>query len=342
VTAGIDLYLRCDGSARLGLGHVVRSVALAEAAARRRMLVRFVMREDAHASDIPRAHGFPVDVLPAALPSGEEAAWLAARASGTPRAWFVVDGYHLGGLVPALRARGARVCAVCDDPAGPGAAAQADLLVNPSPAAITEADADGRRLLVGPRYAPLRASFRRARLGRTTAGQKPWPRLLLLSGGSDVAGLTVRVLGALRAAAALPPFEIVIVLGPSSPAPPPELVVGEVVRAPRDMAALMASADLAITAAGTSVLELACLGVPALMVTVVGNQAGVAAALEAAGAGLDLGPCDALTPPALLHALARAARERDAWSAAARALVDGGGARRVVAALCRLQAEETP
>jgi spore coat polysaccharide biosynthesis predicted glycosyltransferase SpsG len=338
------IALRCEGSAAVGLGHVMRAMSLAEAARRRGAAPRFVMHSDGIANAIPASQGYPVDVIPRDLAPDVEAAWLAPRLA--PGAWIVVDGYGLGGLVSPLRARGLRVCAIDDAPGGTAGMAGADLLVNPSvcaPVPRAGGDAPGPRALSGPRYAPVRGSFRRMRVagGRQPLDPGRPARLLILSGGSDVAGLTARVLGLLgEAGSPFPALQVSVVLGPAASLPAPELLtpasrritVG-LVQGPREMASLMADADLAITAAGTSVLELLCLGVPPLMVTVVGNQAGAAAAVAGAGAGIDLGTPGALAADTLAVAIQDALARHAALAAAGKRLVDGGGARRVIAAL---------
>jgi spore coat polysaccharide biosynthesis predicted glycosyltransferase SpsG len=335
------LRFRCAGTAAVGLGHVVRSMALAEAArARGCRDIRFVMRPDAAATALPAAAGFEVE----SAPDGDDGAALAARAPGG--AWFVLDGYDLGPLVAPLRARGLGVCAIDDAPGGTPGLEAADLRVNPR----LDASAPQAETLVGPRFAPLRCGFRRRRLAGDRGRAAGALRIALLSGGSDVAGLAVRALSALRALApACGALEAVVVVGPAAPAVEgavarlrgPGLAV-QVVRAPDDLPALMAAADVAVTAAGTSVLELLCLGVPPILVTVADNQAGIAAAVARAGAGIDLGGPDAVAPAPLGRALGEAVARRDELARAGRRLVDGGGARRVMAALSMLNAGRRP
>ena len=55
-----------------------------------------------------------------------------------------------------------------------------------------------------------------------------------------------------------------------------------VVNAP-NMAELMAWADVAISAAGSTAWELACMGLPAALIVVAENQTGIAAALVREG-----------------------------------------------------------
>jgi spore coat polysaccharide biosynthesis predicted glycosyltransferase SpsG len=323
------VLLRCAGSARVGLGHVMRSLAVAHAIRARGGRPTFVMADDPVASEIPRARGFAVRSV-----GGEGAAVEARTLAGeAPGAWVVLDGYALGDRVRPLARAGLRVCLIDDTPAGMPEGPAARLWIRPGLA--LQGPAGGA--LCGPRWAPIRPEIRRARLlldGASRAGRPP--RLAILSGGSDAGRVLARALGALiEAAPALPPFEVVAIVGPAAdeprlPAPPFPL---ELARAPVDLAARLAACTLAVTAAGTTVLELLCLGVPPLMLTVVDNQEGVAARVAAAGAGIDLGRPEDLNGSALGAAIGRALEERPRMARRGRALVDGGGARRIAAAM---------
>jgi RimJ/RimL family protein N-acetyltransferase len=103
---------------------------------------------------------------------------------------------------------------------------------------------------------------------------------------------------------------------------------------PRSFAATLATADLVVSAAGTSALEICCLGLPSVLFSVAGNQRPVAAALAAAGAALDAGDVSALSAPSLagnVAALARDAGRLGELATQAWRLVDGEGVMRLLA-----------
>jgi spore coat polysaccharide biosynthesis predicted glycosyltransferase SpsG len=102
-----------------------------------------------------------------------------------------------------------------------------------------------------------------------------------------------------------------------------------------EVAAALAAAGAAVSAAGTSAWELLCLGVPAALVVVADDQRLPAALIDAARAAVVLGPVDEALAGGLagLEALLDPV-ERDRLSAAGRALVDGRGPERVVEVLC--------
>ncbi|MFN4287993.1 MAG: GNAT family N-acetyltransferase [Brevundimonas sp.] len=97
-------------------------------------------------------------------------------------------------------------------------------------------------------------------------------RVLVMMGGSDVRGLGARAVEAVRAA--LPDADIHLVQGAGVSAA--DTLSGVTVHSrlgPEAMAALMQQCDLAVSAAGQSLFELARCGVPTLAIGVADNQA---------------------------------------------------------------------
>lgn len=192
---------------------------------------------------------------------------------------IVLDGYCLDAEYRrAVAALGRPVLAI-DDGNLPFALS-ADIVLNSSPLADPghyARFAPGAELLLGPAYAPLRKEFRA--LAPTCSGADPGERVLLTLGGSDPAGLTLPLFRALLDA--LPgEAQLDIVLGAAHPDPEPvETLAAD--RASRvrlhrnteHMAALMAGARLAVSAAGSTLWELASMGVPTVGVVVADNQA---------------------------------------------------------------------
>jgi UDP-2,4-diacetamido-2,4,6-trideoxy-beta-L-altropyranose hydrolase len=201
------------------------------------------------------------------------------------------------------------------------------------------------RRLLGPTFALLRADFARRRpaaLARRKSNTVE--RLLISCGLTDIQDLTGRALAAIAASA----LAVDVVVGPDTPnlgavrdlaaarAAPTTLHVGT-----DAMAELMAAADLAIGAAGSSSWERCCLGLPAILAVAADNQNVVARRLVASGASLILGLAESVTPAGIAAAIAKlsadsAARRR--MSAAGAALCDGLGVGRVAAAVAALSA----
>jgi UDP-2,4-diacetamido-2,4,6-trideoxy-beta-L-altropyranose hydrolase len=331
------LLLRADAGTRIGTGHLMRCLTLAERwiAGGGRALLASV--------------GLPVPLRPAldrlgveavSLPSAPdldgEAAALAALADREAARWITLDGYQFDSRYQEkLRAAGHRLLLV--DDYGQADRYAANLVLNQNLGARPElyaARSRETRLLLGPRYALLRREFAAARRRPRSDAAGPL-RLLVTLGGSDPENVTGRLLEGLRL---LPPEtlgEATVVLGGANPHAVEASPQDPRFRLHRNVAAmggLMAAADLAIAAGGTTVWELCCLGTPMLLLTLAVNQAGNCAELAAAGIARHLGRPAEATPEGIADAVADLAARPDLraeMGRRARALVDGEGARRV-------------
>jgi hypothetical protein len=101
----------------------------------------------------------------------------------------------------------------------------------------------------------------------------------------------------------------------------------------RNMGELMAWADLAIAAAGTTCLEMCCLGLPAIVIEAADNQRLLARKLDAMGAAVNAGPaqsadCTSLAESA--HEMLINPSSRRQLSQNAKRLVDGRGVERIL------------
>jgi RimJ/RimL family protein N-acetyltransferase len=102
-----------------------------------------------------------------------------------------------------------------------------------------------------------------------------------------------------------------------------------------NVAELMAKADMAISAAGSTCWELCFMGLPALLMDVADNQTELANELDRLGCAIRVGDRTAL-PENISNQLKRVVRSqalRQSLSNRSRVLVDGNGAARVVSVL---------
>lgn len=205
----------------------------------------------------------------------------------------------------------------------------------------------GARLLLGPQYAPVRPEFPAFRQAALGWRGEPVQRILVSLGLTDIDGVTGQVVERLRPR--LTNEGIDVVLGAGAPS-----LAGLTRIARRDtriavhvdtphMARLIAEADLAIGAAGSSTWERCTLGLPSLMLILADNQRPVARAIAEAQAGLVLDPAEPDFPDrfdrALMRLLADANLRRDFAQRSAE-LCDGmGGARAADAFLALIAAK---
>ena len=107
----------------------------------------------------------------------------------------------------------------------------------------------------------------------------------------------------------------------------------EVISAVDDMAALMSWADMAVSAAGSTCWELAFMGLPSLLLVLSPDQTEIARGMERAQAAIRLGQDGSDIMPGAIGDLAVDEVARLLMSERCRALIDGRGCARVVAAM---------
>jgi UDP-2,4-diacetamido-2,4,6-trideoxy-beta-L-altropyranose hydrolase len=195
------------------------------------------------------------------------------------------------------------------------------------------------KFLCGPSYALIADAYRDVKCARDSE------TVLLTFGGGDDHGATLRALDLLDAAA-LSGTRLILANrnNPNLPG-----ILARAARAPEGAievhvdnwqpASLMATCGLALCAGGTTLYELACLGIPAFIISIVRNQIASAEAWEKADLGIHLGRLEELADETVAAALRARARDllwRKTVAATCRSEVDGFGNERVAAALVNL------
>ncbi|KTS97076.1 hypothetical protein SB14R_06105 [Pseudomonas oryzihabitans] len=340
------ILIRCDASTTIGSGHVMRCLTLADALVAAGCRVHFACRSGpGDLLTLIADRGHEVHALPladtreaceAALPWQDDIAALwRALPEGLTFAWCLVDHYGLGHeWEVAVRPRAQRVLAI-DDLDNRRHAVEVLLDQNLTAAARLLPLSDETSVLAGPRFALLRPAFADPR----PALQDSIRRVLVSFGGVDAAGETFKVLTALSEFSDL---QVDVVAGQANPhwalleARCREQPTWRLRRQVNDFAGLLREADLAIGAGGGTAWERASVGVPSLCVALAPNQRANAEALAVAGAHLYLGDAAQVSVAdyrAAVQTLQASLGLRRSLVAHGRALVDGRGTARVVAAL---------
>lgn len=351
----IPVAIRVDAGPQIGTGHFMRTLTLADVLKQKGARVRFVSRDlPLHLEQLLESKGHEFVGLPAALTTDvtgdlAHSPWLNVSQvrdaedtrealSDVPWEWMIVDHYALDACWEhTLRNSTRRILAI-DDLAD--RTHDCDTLLDQNLYPDMERRYIGKvpapaTLLLGPRYALLREEFPRLRAAQTTRDGRV-DRVLVLLGGTDVHNHTRKVIHGL---AQLP-----------APAPAVDIVIGlqhparEEIAAlcrrydfrlhvqTKDVAELMAGADLAIGAGGSTSWERCCAGLPTVCLTQADNQVPIARGLEASGAVVNLGDGDAVSAENIRDAVLALIKEPGrlvALSRSAQQLVDGLGAQRV-------------
>lgn len=311
------LAIAASGGAKQGLGHVLRSASLAREAVSRGIAVSFHIAGNEQLRRVAAAE----------VPEASILVWDGVSDVSAGARAVVIDAPHaIGDVLTA--ARDANVPTTVLDRIDQIEAASWTVL----PVLHAEPQRD-RRVRQGADWCVIEP----LNLG-LTAPAYPGERdlLLVVFGGADVGGLSLRVAEALSAApdTGLRP---VFAMGPGAPPERADELTryGEVLRAPcrRELYGWMGRARLAVCSFGVTLYELAALGTPALVFP--RSEADVAAALRLAdqGIGRVLGRADEFDPAAFLDALGDALRGD--WPAythgqGLRALGDGDGPKRIL------------
>lgn len=317
----MKVAFRTDASLDIGTGHVMRCLTLARALREVGADCHFITRDlEGHRVKYIEQGGFEVSLLPRPCERVFEdkpahAFWAgvsweqdaeetrAVLAIHSPD-WLVVDHYAFDARwEKSARPDGCRLLVIDDLADRPH---DCDLLIDQNLGRdVTDYAGlvpEHCECLVGPQFALLRPEFAKMRAqslaGRAGRGLR---HLLITMGGVDKDDATSAVLGALRSSVLSEELRITVIMGSHAPAlervrrlakdmPWPTEVAVDV----KDMAARMASADLAIGAAGSTTWERCCLGLPSIVVEIAPNQARIARAVSEAGAALVLGSPRAL------------------------------------------------
>jgi UDP-2,4-diacetamido-2,4,6-trideoxy-beta-L-altropyranose hydrolase len=333
---------RADASITIGGGHVMRCLTLADVLSELGWSCNFAC--NAAASMVaPRLaegrHGLKI--------LGEDEL---SDPSALRRYWpkgvdlLAVDHYGLGAEYESGGREWARRVLAIED--RPNRRHDCDILLDQTP--NREADEykglihEGCKLLTGRMYGLLRPDFFGCRTDRAAPGSRGGiGRVLVSFGMVDATNLTIRALEAVKVSGLGCHVDVVLGAGAAHLAEISEYCETAPFSATLhidtdDMAALMAAADIALGAAGSTSLERCAVALPTLAVIVADNQRDLAARLDALGAVIILGDdakFDAREVGATLARLNGEGAALEEMALRAGQVCDGLGARRAALAL---------
>lgn len=317
----------------MGTGHVMRCLSLAQAwqdlggrvdLISRALPPAFVTRLE--------AEGIQVQPLPETHDDLSATCQAAAAAH-----WTVLDGYHFDASYGESLAKQARVLMI--DDLGQLPYYPAELVLNQNitaTGAMYAQRSPHTSLLLGCRHALLRREFHQPPSARDYT--LPVERLLVTLGGSDPDNVTLKVINALHTQ---PQLHAKVLLGAANPRRE-ELQACcqrsggriELLTPVENMVPLMDWAQAAVSAGGTSVLELASRGLPTLLIAIADNQLAICRTMQERQMMTFAGWHEDLSGSSLGEALGQFvsssnSSQRAAFATRGRDLVDGRGASRV-------------
>ncbi|SFB01593.1 Spore coat polysaccharide biosynthesis protein SpsG, predicted glycosyltransferase [Amycolatopsis marina] len=321
------LLLRADASGSIGVGHLARAVAFAEEAVARGWQVSLSGRTD-------NAEWLALRMAELGVHRREPADDAASIGVLAREADVVlVDNYQLGEVRDEVNAAGATLVSMESRSFGRRAA---DVVVDSGLEPLPRPDDGSRRRLAGPEFAPLRQDVRLARAHRGERREHPErPRVVVVLGGGALwREIVTTLVTALRDTGVPCQVDVLAHGGPELPSAGTDQ---EFRLCPPDtrLPSRLADADLAVSAAGVTLLELCCIGVPAAVVQLVDNQAAGYRAAVRRELVVGLGTAAMLDDGAVetLRTLLSEPRARERLAARSRQVVDGEGAARVLDAV---------
>lgn len=334
-----NLIIRADSGARIGAGHIMRCIALAQCYKARGGQVTFIT--NCQSSAIKQRllrEGFRIVSLSQPYPDPADWAVTTQELKACPDSWFVADGYNFDSKYQRrIKDLGYKLL-VIDDMAELDHY-YADLILNQNIYAqqLRYSFDSYTRLLLGTNYALLRTEFLeyKSRPDIPELARK----ILITLGGSDPDNVTLKIIRALKIVN-IDNMEVVIVLGPENIHR--EEIENELRCAPfshhlklsvPDMSEVLAWADMAISAGGSTLWEIAYMGLPCLMIILTQNQAINAQKLAASEIILNLGWHDSVSEVQIARSIEKVIKSkkmREEMSLRSRSLVDGAGRERVV------------
>jgi spore coat polysaccharide biosynthesis predicted glycosyltransferase SpsG len=335
------ILFRVDGTPSVGWEHLARCQALAAALQRRRRPTLFLAQLD------PPFLGLPLkragnDWLEADSPTGtaEDLQECLQEIRRLRPAAVVVDAPEMSEeYLAELRAAGPLVVSI-DSHATIRFPSR--LIINPllGPGRESYEFTPGTQLLIGPRYALVRSEIRRVRPLRSVEPAQPF-RATVMLGDDDPNDQSGEIAKMLLNTPKVQRVDVIVrpqhkgldTLRALAETRPERL---EIAVEPAEVVSRIARSHFAITAGNAASLELACVGVPQLVIVQNEVHWPTARRLEEEGAAMCLGWHATVSPQTIrqtVQDLLGDPHERQAMARCGRQLIDGRGQDRLVTAL---------
>lgn len=347
------ILFRVDAGVQMGVGHVMRCMALAQALHEKGGRAIFVsaglssgLRQRLEKE---KMEVIAIECEPGSSQDAEKTVKLAEDLNVF---WIVLDGYHFSDDYEKILKNSQAHLFVLDDDRH-AAHKNADAILNPNPYANQDLYKDlpsSKCFLIGNSYSLLRKEFLNWSSWQRDI-TKIGTKILVTMGGSDPDNMTLLIIQALHSLK-LPELQVTIVVGANNPhreelekVVNQNRVVFQLKIDTEDMPNLMAWADLGISGAGTTTWEIAYMQLPNLGIILSKNQQPVAEYLESSGLGINLEWGNELNINRLgdeINSILHDDSKRRKMSQQGRNYIDGQGAQRVLQKLMDLSVNLRP
>jgi UDP-2,4-diacetamido-2,4,6-trideoxy-beta-L-altropyranose hydrolase len=300
------LYIRVDANGKIGIGHIMRCISLAQSWKDRGGEVTFISCCDDILSRKIKEEGFSL----ISVNADNDLETTLTLANKDNKSWFVLDGFHFTPeYQESIYDTGVSLLVIDDTNHLPYYHANIILNQNIYASSLRYVCNEGCLRLLGSSYTLLRREFMKYQKSEHFISEEP-KRILVTLGGSDPNEVMLKIKESMKRLA----MDVKVVSGVQSLS-----VI--------DMPELMTWTDMAVSAAGSTCWELLFMGVPTLVVVTYDHQNKVAESLEKEKV------CKTVNVTNLIEellSLVKDKRQREEKSRLGRQLIDGNGANRVV------------
>jgi UDP-2,4-diacetamido-2,4,6-trideoxy-beta-L-altropyranose hydrolase len=332
----MKIAFRVDASPDIGIGHLMRCLALSEEL-RRRGHDCFFLLKVVHPEVLERIKKFGCNsyLLPRTATLQQDLDSVIEYVFNQSIDWVITDHYQIdANYVKEIKHQGFQVLSI-DDTAQTHY--YSDILVNQNIGAekLTFSAEPYTKLLLGPSYVMLRNELLRGAEKRRDSSVR---KMLITLGGTDPDNFLLSVLHSVEDVTK--DIDILAVIGPFNPHRAALQAFQQttkmrlnLIQSPPNMAELYLQADLSISAGGSSCYELAYFGIPNLIITVAENQLSLAHEMDKQRIGIYLGEKHEIQQDFLkdkVKELIQNQSLRKQMSQHGQKLVDGKGKERIV------------
>jgi len=331
---GMNVLIRADGSKDIGVGHIFRTLVLANELKSLGYDVQYLCRNlPGFPEKRIQQNGFKIKFIPDICSVDDETEFIKKFIRTNRKNWVVVDHYDIKeDYYYRLKELGLRTMAIDDTG---HTKFPVSLLLNQNIGSTPgHYCCDARTVqLHGPQYAMLRDVYHQNR--QKSSLRTSFKRLLIFMGGGSVEEQLVKILAAVTLSRLS--IEIDVVTG--GPIETTNRLKGAAAKCGctcyihhdiDHLADLMLEADVAICAGGSVCWELASMKIPMIIMPFADNQLRNAQELENQGAAINAGQYQSLSEEALASTLTMVTNEKiKSMSERVKEICDGKGVKRV-------------
>lgn len=327
-----SLLFRADGSKEIGMGHIVRCLALADELKNNNpdLEVVFITKYEEGKKLIEEKNYNVILVIDEGISQIRN---LAKEDTLLITDFLDTDNQYISEI---KKITGLKVISI--DNNTKLKRIDSDILINANVLDEEEMKVIGStRYFLGPKYMILRKEFEEARKEKEGKKIKDTVKsVFVMFGGTDPRGFTLKVANALRNIH--DEVHINLIMGPAfSYSNKLNKVLSKTNRKfdyminPKNLIEIMKNADMAITATGITLYELATFGIPSIVIPQAEHQEDIAKAFEKSGACINIGksPDNKLIYESTIMLMENKLLRKQ-LSKNAKVLVDGKGAKRVI------------